>query len=738
MKKLPTYYYLSHFHEFLSFVKGPCADLLHGEHLQFIDDFHAADKNEQCTLVRCINRKHSVIKVASLRFEELPDINLHIEALVQRGWLSNPKEQDKQAWINSLTKEELLRLYQKCSNASCETPAELEQSGRVSLSLPRASLVEACMSLEASAMCNSDMAGAYIVRRIDPIIDYFLFLFFGNIKARLNQFSLRDLGVMNTRDEKAQMESRFDCKDAALSSFRYSTYLSSFRRLFFQSEQDISEFLGALPAPVGQQASEKQHQLLFEAGKTMLQFNASSGLSLLALSDAQDAQEKWCREAYKQGKKDAVKEKLLAILENPGTDKLLAFAEDFLARKYEQKRTSLLTDMLREGNQHLSIDETFRGNVERGVIAYYKNKGVQAYRTENRLFRSLFGLCLWQELFELPGLGLATQFDYLPNCLKQNNFYEQAGEAIEAKFSQINSDKTLMKLLSENAAKYYGSGQGIFNWRSDLLEQLHLLVQHTDVEALKQVLRRMSQDWQACHDGFPDIMVLNSASDASDKQASLHFEEIKAEGDVLRRNQLACIRHLKEVGIKVLITTVNFITDPDQPYVVVDIETTGGRSQYHKITEIGMVKLVRGEIVDSWQSLLNPQRRIPSNITALTGISDDMVQDAPLFADVADEIDAFTQDAIFVAHNVNFDYGFIREEYARIERMWRRPKLCTVQLMRRYYKGLPSYSLANLTKHFGIDMQRHHRAMSDALAASELLNLVNEKRFTQQNAEVAC
>ena len=105
-----------------------------------------------------------------------------------------------------------------------------------------------------------------------------------------------------------------------------------------------------------------------------------------------------------------------------------------------------------------------------------------------------------------------------------------------------------------------------------------------------------------------------------------------------------------------------------------------------------------------------------------------MVRNAPLFAEVAEQVNAFTEDCIFVAHNVNFDYGFIKEEFARLDRFWRRPKLCTVQQMRRYYKGLPSYSLANLTRHFDIGMQRHHRAMSDAVAASELLKLIKNRK----------
>jgi DNA polymerase-3 subunit epsilon len=279
----------------------------------------------------------------------------------------------------------------------------------------------------------------------------------------------------------------------------------------------------------------------------------------------------------------------------------------------------------------------------------------------------------------------------------------------------------LRLLVTKNAAQHYGQGQGIFHWRSDLLETLGTLIENAPLSGIKAQLVRMSQDWQGCHDGFPDIMVLDNGK--------LRFEEIKGEGDVLRRNQLTCIKSLREFGFDVRITTVDFIIDPNQPYVVVDIETTGGRAGSHKITEIGMVKMVSGEIVDRWQSLLNPQRRIPANITALTGIDDEMVQHAPTFAELADEVDAFTQDCIFVAHNVNFDYGFIKEEFARLERFWRRPKLCTVQQMRRYYKGLPSYSLANLTKHFDIGMQRHHRAMSDAVAASELLKLINEKRF---------
>jgi DNA polymerase-3 subunit epsilon len=228
----------------------------------------------------------------------------------------------------------------------------------------------------------------------------------------------------------------------------------------------------------------------------------------------------------------------------------------------------------------------------------------------------------------------------------------------------------------------------------------------------------MSKDFENLRDGFPDVMVFDG---------TLRFEEIKAPGDQLRRNQLVTIQRLQQAGFPVAVTTVKWVRDPQQPYVVVDIETTGGNNSYNRITEIGMVKLIAGVEIDRFQTLINPQRRIPANITRLTGISDDMVQDAPIFAEIADAVAQFTQDAVFVAHNVNFDYGFIKQEFARLERDFRRPKMCTVREMRRTYPGLPSYSLANLTRHFDIEMEQHHRALSDAKAAAQLLTLVFAK-----------
>jgi DNA polymerase-3 subunit epsilon len=112
----------------------------------------------------------------------------------------------------------------------------------------------------------------------------------------------------------------------------------------------------------------------------------------------------------------------------------------------------------------------------------------------------------------------------------------------------------------------------------------------------------------------------------------------------------------------------------------------------------------------------------------ITGISNEMVEDAPRFSEVAESFAAFARDAIFVAHNVRFDYGFLQKEFQRLNMSFTRPCMCTIQGMRKNFPGLQSYSLKNLTQHFQIPLNNHHRALCDAKAAAELLFLINGKR----------
>ena len=165
-------------------------------------------------------------------------------------------------------------------------------------------------------------------------------------------------------------------------------------------------------------------------------------------------------------------------------------------------------------------------------------------------------------------------------------------------------------------------------------------------------------------------------------------------------------------------------------YCIVDIETTGNGIKGNKITEISIFKYNGTEVVDEFTSLVNPESLIPTHITALTGITNSMVADAPLFSEIAESILNITKDCVFVAHNVNFDYNIIRNEFKAIGVIFNRKKLCTVRLSRALMPGYRSYSLGKLCKSLDIQLTDRHRARGDAEATTVLFNQL----LRQQNA----
>lgn len=162
-------------------------------------------------------------------------------------------------------------------------------------------------------------------------------------------------------------------------------------------------------------------------------------------------------------------------------------------------------------------------------------------------------------------------------------------------------------------------------------------------------------------------------------------------------------------------------------YAIVDIETTGGNCKTGKITEIAIIRHDGNRVLEVWDSLINPQRSIPQYVSMLTGITDQMVAEAPEFYQVAKKIVELTQDAIFVAHNAAFDYSFVQAEFETLGYVFERPTLCTVKMSRKLLPGHQSYSLGNLTSDLGIDIQNRHRANGDALATVKLFEMLLDK-----------
>jgi DNA polymerase-3 subunit epsilon len=167
----------------------------------------------------------------------------------------------------------------------------------------------------------------------------------------------------------------------------------------------------------------------------------------------------------------------------------------------------------------------------------------------------------------------------------------------------------------------------------------------------------------------------------------------------------------------------------------VDIETTGSRATRDRITEIAIKVWEEGEVIESWQSLLDPEVSIPPFIQSLTGITNELVKAEPVFRELADTVDELTKDCTFVAHNARFDYGFIKSEFRRLNKTWNRRVLCTVKLAKVLYPQYKRHGLDALIERHQIKIQERHRAMGDVDAMLDFYLIARQEHSEEQFAE---
>lgn len=711
-KTLPPFYYLEHFNLMLQWINATSLHLLRPQDQTWLHHFSSQPKTRQAMLVRLINRKSNWINRATLRYSEIPNITEELTQLEQLGWINQSQQaistDDALALIrSSATKEILIQLLMAVEYSAFKK------------SQTKPVLLQQLDSIDLNHLITTppfkQFAQPYIQLTTDTP-SYLQFLFFGDVKSTLSAYALRDLGVRRTHSHSAphQHRPRFSSIAEAQSAYQYSQQLKDLPTK--HDEQQIEkqlEQLKNLPLPVGSTAQQLKDRWLYKLGMLLNKADHNKTIDILCQSNDPRAIEQRIRLAYQRGDKALAKEWVQTVLNAPANENLLLFAEDFYARKFQGEKRSPWTEMLRTTPFQLNIDPSYQGMVELGAINVYQRQGLTVYHTENRLWRALFALTFWPELFEDAACAPLTEFDGLPAVLTEGNFYDLLSSTIEQRLNALQTATQHQQLLIKMAAQHYGKPNGLFRWSATLLEALNLFIAKAPRALVLDQLKAMTQQTSAEFDGFPDLMVMN--------EKTVWFEEIKSPNDQLRKNQLITIRHLQQIGFDVRLTKVNWSFDPLQPFCVVDVETTGGRADEHRVIEIGVVTVINGRITDSWSQLINPQRPIGKFITHLTGISNDMVADQPYFAEIAPALYERLSGSIFVAHNAAFDYGFVQAEMARCDRRLKLPTLCTVKTAKQNLPGNDSYSLKALTERLNIDLNHHHRALDDATATAHIL-----------------
>ena len=704
---LPTFYYHEHFLELLRFVRDHYTHVLLESHVRFLDDFDALSRNAQCLYIRLVNRKGRLFAANRLRYPELGELRPILRELRDDAWLRTPDERHFPELLRFLTRDQIYAVLQ-------------ERFAGLGRTLKKSELVEFAEThcKAADFLSRIDVSRYFVQGRTDEA-RYILYLYFGRIQDSLSQFTMRDLGLVRTQTFTGSYEPRFTDRDEALEHYYFAKRLDDLKRL--DDPLPLVREISIWPDPEFAGSATIRDKLAYRLGRKLERAeDTETALFAYRRGESTRCSERVVRLMLASGQRDDAEAWLERCLTEPRSDEEWLVARDIYERKFQKKRTSTLTDLLRESDV-LDIDESKIGTPERAVIEHFESLGTPAYRTENTLWRTLFGLLFWDELFKTGEAGLHSPFEFLPSSLNDGAFACRFAETIDAKLANLSSKRHTKLALLKTSTENFGKHNGVFRWHQPTIDAVFAFLDSGDAESIAAIVRRFCEDYKGSRYGYPDVMLIDGDGP--------RFLEVKAEGDALRRNQLLRIEQLRAAGIRADVLRVRWVLDPQQTYVVIDVETTGGRGENHRVTEIGAVKVRDGRIIDRFQTLLNPQRAIPAGITRLTGISQEMVADAPFFADVADDFEAFIDNSIFVAHNVEFDYGFIAGEFARIGRPFRLPKLCTCSSMRKLYPGHRSYSLDSLARAYDIPLKQHHRALCDAEAAAELLLLINEKRM---------
>jgi len=159
-----------------------------------------------------------------------------------------------------------------------------------------------------------------------------------------------------------------------------------------------------------------------------------------------------------------------------------------------------------------------------------------------------------------------------------------------------------------------------------------------------------------------------------------------------------------------------------QPLAIVDVETTGGSPIGNRVIDIGIIRIEEGKIIEKFQSVIDPEQHIPDFIKGLTGIGENDINHAPTFSDIAHDIHGLLKDAVFVAHNARFDYGFIKNELKRAGISYNAKCLCTVKLSRALFPRYKRHNLSTLMERFNLECEDRHRALPDAEVVADFLS----------------
>lgn len=534
---LPPKYYLDYFVDLLSFLEKYYGDILGEPEKEFIEQFDALSEDAKCLFLRFANRKGPCFRVNKLFYEEIKDIPAATYELLEEGFISEELPEDY-ATFNLFLKKELIEAYPELKPYKAD---------------PKPELIEHLLIQEKSIYEIAQHEPVVMVEKQEEF-EFLKLLYFGEYKVPMSEFVVRDVGHVKLEQlDESAFKPWCQSRDEAAAFFEISQIKSTIRKaLKLFPASAVHDEIESIPWTHFQQFGHSEKALskiTLELGQQLeREKEPELALRYYRLSSKPPSRERQVRILDTLGYEEEAQELATDMFENYANATEKIFAKDFLNRPNIRINRSMTTRMHASPSVDLAPQPGLR--VEQLVIRHFQEGGFDAVHAENFLWRNLFGLMYWEELFDQSQEGFHHPLQRASADLYHPDFFKKRQPAFEAKAQSLNTRKKILSKIENTHAEKYGIASPMVYWHESMLEYLRPLIDKLQPRQIKGITWEMARNMKENATGFPDLFIWN--------ENEYFFYEIKSPNDHLSAQQLFWLDLMQQLKINADILRVNY------------------------------------------------------------------------------------------------------------------------------------------------------------------------------------
>lgn len=520
---LPEKYYLDYFNYVLSFVEKHYDHVLDEPEYMFYQAFRDLSEEAQCLYLRFSNRRGDFFRINKISYPEIPDVLGAKEELVHQEFIRINESLDM-AQFGLFTKSELTRLFDFLE------PKQRKEELLLSLTEEDLDLI------------HEEEEIAEVLKNAE--VDFLKLLFFGNRYGQMTDFVIRDVGNIKLESlDESKFKPWFKNREEALAVMHISQLKRMIREIV-EADLPLEEYLEEMPWDrwlLFPRSKKYAERLLLDLGAHFERKQQPElALTYYQHTDKAPSRERQIRILEKRGDTKMAVEIARKIIEKPANASENTFASDYLNRTGIRINRSM-TERIKDA-PYITIERDYHYTVEHCSLLHFQEQGWDGIHTENFLWRGLFGLIFWNEIFDEQYGSFHHPLQRQPSDLNDEHFFESREIILKKKLDSLKSRKGLLKHIQKIHDEKNGMANRFVTWHESLLPTSEVMISKLPFAGLKKVMLEMARNMKENSTGFPDLFLWND----DDYQ----FYEIKSVNDQLSAQQLFWLNYFDSVKIK--------------------------------------------------------------------------------------------------------------------------------------------------------------------------------------------